>query len=60
MTPQEFINLLSDKIDNIKDFPVLKSLAISQHALFHFGKNIFIIIYLGLNATIQMLMLDVD
>ena len=33
MTPQEFIKLLSDKIDKIKDFPVLKSLAIAQSCL---------------------------
>ena len=42
MTPQEFINLLLDKIDNIKDFPVLKSLAISQACLeSQFGKKHF-------------------
>jgi hypothetical protein len=33
MTPQEFINLLAEKIDKIKDFPVLKSLAIAQACL---------------------------
>jgi len=32
-TPQEFIELLSEKINKIKDFPVLKSLAISQACL---------------------------
>lgn len=47
MTNQEFINLLSKKIDNIKDFPVLKSLAIaqacleSQYGRKHFYNNLF-------------------
>ena len=47
MTPQEFIKLLSDKIDKIKDVPVLKSLAIAQSCLEsqygkkHFYNNIY-------------------
>ncbi|MFA5559449.1 MAG: glucosaminidase domain-containing protein [Methanofastidiosum sp.] len=47
MNRQEFINLLSQKIDNIPDFPVLKSLAIAQACLEsafgkkHFYNNLF-------------------
>jgi len=47
MTPQDFINLISQKIDNIKNFPVLKSLAIAQACLEsaygrrHFYNNLF-------------------
>lgn len=47
MKPQEFIEFLSQKIDSIKDFPVLKSLAISQACLEskygekHFYNNLF-------------------
>ena len=47
MSNQDFINLLSQKIDNIKDFPVLKSLAIAQACLEsrfgqkHFYNNLF-------------------
>ena len=47
MTAQNFINQLSNKIDKIKDFPVLKSLAIaqacleSQYGQKHFYNNLF-------------------
>lgn len=47
MSNQDFINLLSQKIDAIPDFPVLKSLAISQACLEsrygtkHFYNNLF-------------------
>jgi len=53
---QDFINLLSGKIDNISNFPVLKSLAIAQACLEsrygqkHFYNNIFGIKCWNVNA----------